>query len=107
MLLGEKRHIDYPQTPIFDDLGYDFHAVPPPPIYISVAGPKGIPEGIVKKLEEAFTKAIKEPAFINGIKEIRYSIVYHNRKEMNDYMPHYYELYEKLIKEMKEMGLGK
>jgi len=107
VLLGEKRHIDYTGTPIFEDLGYDFRVAPPPPIYISVGGPKGIPEGIVKKLEEAFTKAIKEPAFINGIKEIRYSIVYHNRKEISGYMAHYYELYEKLIKEMKEMGIGK
>ena len=36
---------------------------------MSIAGPKDMPEAIVKKLEDAFTKPMKEPAFIKGMKD--------------------------------------
>jgi tripartite-type tricarboxylate transporter receptor subunit TctC len=99
-LLAENRSVDYPQTPILKDLGYDI----PAPTILPVAGPKGMPEGIVKKLEEAFTNAIKEPDFINGMRNIRYTIVHRNSKELEDYVSHTYEAYTKLL---KEMGLAK
>src|SRR4030042_6963759 len=59
-LLAENRSIDYPQTPILKDLGYDI----PAPTIINVSGPKGLPEEISKKLEEAFTRDTGEPEFI-------------------------------------------
>ena len=43
-------------------------------------------EGIVKKLEDAFTKAMKEPAFIKGMKDLRLTIAYRNSMEMDDYV---------------------
>lgn len=101
VLLGEKHRIEYPQTPILKDIGYD---ILPAPIFINIAGPKGIPEEIVKKLEEAFTKAMNEPAFIKGLKELRFPIVYRNSREMTDLMATYYKAYGIIL---KEMGLSK
>ena len=96
-LLGEKRRPEYPDTPILKDLGYDSPDVPPPSIYHNVAGPKGMDDNIVKKLEEAFTKATKEPAFIKGLQEIRLPIVYRNSQALSEYMAQAFEFYEKLL----------
>jgi len=101
LFLGEKHRIEYPQTPILKNIGYD---ILPAPIFINIAGPKGIPEEIVKKLEEAFTKAMNEPAFIKGLKELRFPIVYRNSREMTDLMVTYYKAYGIIL---KEMGLSK
>ena len=96
LLFREERAAEYPTTPIMKDLGYDL----PFPSFICVAGPKGLPDGIVKKLEEAFTKAMKEPSFINGMKEIRLPVVYRNSQEFSDYIAYNYEYFGKVLKEM-------
>jgi tripartite-type tricarboxylate transporter receptor subunit TctC len=96
-LLAEHRSIDYPQTPILKDLGYDI----PAPAIINVSGPKGLSEGIAKKLEDAFTHAMKEPDFIKGMRNIRFTIVYRNSKELENYVSHNYEAFTKLLKEME------
>lgn len=100
LLISEKRSPEYPQTPILKELGYDF----PTPWILNVAGPKGIPNDIVKKLEGAFTKAMKEPAFIKGMKELHISIVHRGSQELSDYVAQNYEVYGKLL---KEMGLAR
>ena len=97
----EESREQYPDIPILKDLGYDF----PTPMPMCVAGPKGIPEGIVKKLEEAYAKALKAPAFIKGMKEdLHLPIVYRNSKELGEYVAYNYEAYGKML---KEMGLTK
>jgi len=103
-LMGENLRPEYPKIPTLKSLGYDSPDVPPAPIYQNIAGPKGMPHEVVIKLEEAFTLATKEPAFINGLKEIRFPVVYRNSKDMTDYMANYYEFYRKMV---TEMGLGK
>ncbi|OGP55225.1 MAG: hypothetical protein A2162_06505 [Deltaproteobacteria bacterium RBG_13_52_11b] len=101
VLFREESKEQYPGVPALKDLGYDF----PTPMPMCVAGPKGIPEGIVKKLEEAYTKAVKAPAFIKGMKEdLHLPIVYRNSKELAEYTANHYEAYGKIL---KEMGLTK
>ncbi len=101
MVLKEEHSEEYPKVPILKDLGYG-HV--PFPSYASIAGPRGLPEGIVKKLEDAFTKAMREPAFIKGMKDLQIPVVYRNSKGMEEYVAHNYELFGKLL---KEMGLTK
>jgi len=96
LLFREERSLEYPQIPILKDLGYD---QAPAPWYHGLCGPKGLPDGIVKKLEDAFTKAMKEPAFFNGMKEIRIPIVYRKSDELDKYVAYYYDLFGKLVRE--------
>jgi tripartite-type tricarboxylate transporter receptor subunit TctC len=96
LLFREEKAIEYPQTPILKDLGYDF----PFPTFYTVSAPKGLPDGIAKKLEEAFTRAMKEPAFLKGMKDLRVPIVYRNSKELTEYITYNYNYFEKLLKEV-------
>jgi tripartite-type tricarboxylate transporter receptor subunit TctC len=99
LLLREERSAEYPQTPILKDLDYEDI---PAPYYLGICGPKGIPEGIVRKLEDAFAKAMKEPAFIKGMQELRLPIIYRSSKELGDYVIHNYELFGKIFKEIQK-----
>ena len=96
LLFREERAAEYPQTPILRDVGYDF----PVPTFICVAGPKGLPDEIVKKLEDAFTKAMKEPAFVKGMNDLRLPIVYRNSRDLNAYVAHNHETYGRMLKDL-------
>ncbi len=99
-LFAEKPRVEYPQIPTLKDLGYDI----PCPVFHTVCGPAGLPEGIVARLEDGFTKALKEPAFIKGAQDLRLGVVYRNSKELGEYVTRNYEVFGKLL---KEMGLAK
>jgi len=100
LFLGEKRSEEYPQVPVVKDLGYDI----PCPVYNGVAGPKGLPDEIARKLEEAFTKGMKEPAFVKGMKDLHVMLLHRNSKEVTEWAAYNYELFGKIL---KEMGLVK
>lgn len=95
-LFREEPAEEYPQTPILKELGYDL----PMPMPQTLGGPKGMPDEIVKKLEDAYTRAMKEPAFIKGMKDLRLPILYRNSKELSNYVVYNYNYFAKLIKEM-------
>lgn len=96
-LIAESPSDEFPKVPTLKDLGYDI----PAPMLLNVAGPKSMPETIVKKLEDAFTRAMKEPAFLKIMKENHYTIFHRNSKEATDYVANNYELFGKLLKEMQ------
>ena len=66
----------------------------------SVVRASGMPDDIVKRLDEAFAGAMRQPAFINGMKELRLTAVYRNNKEFSEYVAHNYEIFGKLLKEL-------
>ncbi|OGP55227.1 MAG: hypothetical protein A2162_06515 [Deltaproteobacteria bacterium RBG_13_52_11b] len=100
-LFREERAAEYPDTPILKDLNYDF----PFPTFICAAGPKGLPDGIVKKIDDAYAKAMKQPSFLKGMKEdLRLPVLYRGSKDLNDYVASCYESYGRML---KEMGLVK
>ena len=101
LILNDQRAEEFPQIPSLVDLGYDI----PTPFILSIAGPAGIPDAITQKIEDAFTKALKEPAFIKGMREmLRFPIVYRNSKDLSAYYAHSFKTYERIV---KEMGLSK
>jgi tripartite-type tricarboxylate transporter receptor subunit TctC len=100
LFLGEKRSEEYPQIPLLKELGYDI----PCPVYNGVCGPKGLNDEAARKLEDAFTKGMKEPAFVKGMKELRVTLLHRNSKEVAEYAARNYELFGKIL---KEMGLAK
>ncbi len=94
--LSEKRATAYPQIPTLKELGYDI----PCPVFLGVMAPKGTSDEIVKKLEEAFGQAMRQPAFINGMKDLRLTANYRNSKELTDYVTRNYEIFGRLLKEL-------
>jgi len=62
LMFSDKRDPYFPEVPIPKDLGFD---VTPIPAIRGVEAPPNTPPSIVKVLEEAFSKAVKEPAFID------------------------------------------
>jgi len=100
LLLKEEQSAEYPKVPILKDLGYDI----PCPMTHNIFAPKGINPAIAKKLEDAFTKAMKQPGFVAGMKKLRIPIVYRSSKEIGDYQARNFEVYTRF---MKEMGIAK
>jgi tripartite-type tricarboxylate transporter receptor subunit TctC len=66
LLFGDKRDPYFPDVPIPKDLGLD---ITPIPGIRGVQAPPKTPASIVKVLEEACGKAVKEPAFIEFSKK--------------------------------------
>jgi tripartite-type tricarboxylate transporter receptor subunit TctC len=99
-ILSEKRTAAYPQVPTLKELGYDM----PCPVFIGVMAPKGTPDDIIKKLEGAFAEGMQQPAFVNGMKDLRYAPRYRGSKELTEYVSQNYERFGKLL---KEMGLAR
>jgi tripartite-type tricarboxylate transporter receptor subunit TctC len=96
LLFREERSDEYPQAPILKDLGYEI----PCATFMGVHCPRGTPDPIIKRLEEAFTLAMKDPAFIRGMKELHVPIFYRSGKELEEYVVHNYEAFGKSIKEV-------
>jgi tripartite-type tricarboxylate transporter receptor subunit TctC len=64
-VFGDKRDPYLPDVPIPKELGFDMTSIPG---VRGVEAPPRTPASIVKVLEEAYGKAIKEPAFIEVAK---------------------------------------
>jgi len=58
-LLREERAEEYPQVPILKEFGHDI----PMPMPHTLAGPRGIPEGIVKKIGRGLYKGDEGTGF--------------------------------------------
>jgi tripartite-type tricarboxylate transporter receptor subunit TctC len=95
LLVAEQRSPYYPNIPILKDLGYDI----PAPTFLNIAGPKALPDEIVKKLDDAFSKAMKEPAFIKGMQDFRFTVFYRNGKDLDSYVAANFDAFAKLLKE--------
>jgi tripartite-type tricarboxylate transporter receptor subunit TctC len=100
MMMKEEKSAEFPNVPIIKDLGYNI----PYPMIMAVIAPKAVPDEIIKKLDDATVKAMKEPAFSKGMKELNLPVVYHSGKELDVYVAKNYEYYSKVL---KEMGLTK
>lgn len=96
LLFSEKRRTAYHQVPILKDLGYDF----PAPMFLNIAAPNGLPKEIAKKLEDAFTRAMKEPAFIEGMNKLALPIAHRNSQELTEYVARIHGDFEKLLKDL-------
>jgi len=95
LLLKEEPSNEYSQTPILKDLGYTFLC----PMILAIITARPVLDEIVKKLDEAFSKAAKEPRFISGMKELRLPIFYRSSKDLDNYVSQKYELVSKCLRE--------
>ena len=94
LVTGQKSPY-YPDTPILKDLGYDI----PAPTFLNIAGPKGMSDAVVNKLDEAFRKAMKEPGFIKGMKDLQLTVFYRNGKDLDNLVATSYDAFARILKE--------
>lgn len=60
---GEKRLDKFPNAPTLKELGYDIVQSSP----FGIAAPKGTPPEVVKRLHDAFKKAMEEPSYVAAL----------------------------------------
>jgi len=94
---GEKRMKKFPDIPTFRELGYDFIN----DAAFLFAAPKGTPLPIVKKLDEAFRKAMDDPEFIKVMDSLEVAIGYRNSEDTKLFLEEAYQVHEKRIKFLK------
>jgi tripartite-type tricarboxylate transporter receptor subunit TctC len=92
---GEKRMKIFPNVPTFREQGYDYVN---PTTYVIVA-PKGTPQPVVKKLEEAFHKAMDDPDFIRVANQLNNPIFYRNSEETTKFLKQQYVEIGKMIRD--------
>jgi tripartite-type tricarboxylate transporter receptor subunit TctC len=97
---SEKRCDRYPQVPTIKEVGYDVVARS----HLGVIGPKGMPKPIVAKLADAFTKAMKEPEFLDVMKKFDMPSFYAGTEDYTRYLQTDFENVGKLV---KKLGLDK
>jgi tripartite-type tricarboxylate transporter receptor subunit TctC len=68
---------------------------------LCVAAPKGIPEYAVKKLEDAFAKAAKEPVFTQMMARMNMPIDYKNRVDLTKYTQEYFSKMAKVYEQIR------
>jgi tripartite-type tricarboxylate transporter receptor subunit TctC len=91
----------FPDVPALREYGYQISL----PIVVYLFGPKNLPEGAVKKLEDAFHKATQTPAFKDfARKNVVYSEKHLLREELVKFLPAEKAKAGEII---KKLGLGK
>jgi tripartite-type tricarboxylate transporter receptor subunit TctC len=96
MMLKEEKSAEYPNVPILKDLGYDI----PYPMNFAIIAPKAVPDAIIKKLDDAVAKVMKEPSFLKGMKDNRFPVGYRGSKDLDVSMAKNYEYFKKVFTEM-------
>lgn len=103
LLVFEKEGMKaFPNAPTFKDIGYDIQT----PTSVIIFGPKGIPEGTIKKLSEAFAAGSKTQAFrsVADAMELMGTDKPLRGKDLDKSIRQAYQLYGEYI---KEAGLAK
>ncbi|OGP67857.1 MAG: hypothetical protein A2170_06040, partial [Deltaproteobacteria bacterium RBG_13_53_10] len=100
LMLADVRSPMYPNIQCLKDAGYDY----PVPVPFIVAAPKDTPAPIMKALEDAFTKAAKDPEYVKGVADIKLLTTYRSSAELASYIS---ATYQKVGEMLKQSGLKK
>lgn len=95
-LMSNQRSPEFPDAPTLKELGYNYVAEG----FVGVGGPKGLPEPILKKLEEAFTQAVKDPPYLELIKKLALAEDYKNSKVFTTFVAESFQLHGELIRKV-------
>ena len=99
LLLGDQRDPYFKEVPIPKDLGYNILSIP---AIRGIEAPPKTPPEIVKVLEEASSKAIKEPAYHEWAKNRRTTVDPMSAQEYGRAIAEAYPLVDKLKGHLKE-----
>ena len=97
---GEKRLDKFPNAPTLKELGYDIVQNSP----FGIGAPKGTPVDVVKRLHDAFKKAMEEPSYVTALG--RYDML-PNYMGTADYAKFAQETFVKEKALVDKLGLGK
>jgi tripartite-type tricarboxylate transporter receptor subunit TctC len=89
---------DFPNVPTILEKGYKFTAT----TYMSVYGPKGLPEPIRQKLEDVLKRAMKDPAYLAAAAKFQLDPVFMTGKE---YFAYWRPKYDEMGVVIKKLGL--
>jgi tripartite-type tricarboxylate transporter receptor subunit TctC len=93
---GSEKVPGYENIPSFQEL-YGFTI----PNLMGVCGPKGLPDYVLKKLDDAFAKAVKEPEFIHMMSRMYTPIVYMDRGKTNQHVDETFHKVGEIMKVLK------
>lgn len=98
-VLNDTRMPEFPNVPTFMELGYDVHAQS----LFGIAGPAGVPQHIIEKLDAAIRKAVNDPKYVEVMKKLMMKRKYMDHEQFAKY---YKEGYYEVGEFIKEAGLG-
>ena len=93
---SKKRDPNFPGIPTQEEIGCQDY----PANGMMLAGPKGMPEPVVKKLEEAFKKVSESPTFHKLLEQFDLPYDYMGRAELEKEIPLQYEGAKNLLMKM-------
>ncbi|MCX5914866.1 MAG: tripartite tricarboxylate transporter substrate binding protein [Deltaproteobacteria bacterium] len=98
----ESRSSAFPQVPTLKELGFnlDFRAFGD---VLGYLGPKGLPPGIVKKLEDAFKKAVESPDFQQIMENLTNDKRYRDSREFTKMI---HEVYPRTGQMIAQLGIS-
>jgi tripartite-type tricarboxylate transporter receptor subunit TctC len=94
--LGTQKVPDFENVPTTQEL-YGISI----PNLVGIVGPKGLPDYVMNKLNDAFAKAVKDPSFIKFMHQTSTPIVYMDRNEMSKYVQETFSKTGSVIKMLK------
>jgi tripartite-type tricarboxylate transporter receptor subunit TctC len=78
---GEQRSKDFPDVPTLKEAGYPVTVTSP----LGIAGPAGLPDNIVKILDTAISRAVKDPKLVETAARYGIGITYMNHNDYTTY----------------------
>jgi tripartite-type tricarboxylate transporter receptor subunit TctC len=72
------------------------------PNLMGVYGPKGLPDYVLRKLDDAFSRTVKDPDFIKVMNRMHTPVVYMGRIQMNRYVEETFVKAGEIMKMLKE-----
>ena len=97
-VMSDKRSEEFPETPTFEELGYDVKY----DSWRAVVVPKGTPEPVLEILREAGKKALIILNSKNGLRESDIGAMYLDHEDTIKYIENQYPVVEGV---MKKFGL--
>ena len=97
---GAKRSKRWPNVPTLKELGHNIVATSP----YGLAGPRGVPEPIIRTLHDAFRAAMQEPAYVAELAKFDQEPVYLGTR---DYAQAMREAYAEEKRVVERLGLGR
>ncbi|KYH31036.1 tripartite tricarboxylate transporter substrate binding protein [Neomoorella mulderi] len=99
-VMSEERVEAFPDVPTFKEMGIDISIAS----IKGVIAPKGTPSNVIKKLEEAFQKAVETDKWKTEMKKKAYTLKYMGSEEYAKFLEEQSRFYESII---TEIGLKK